>query len=138
MTGIDFARMLNGRKYGNEITREEEKEAADLGLVVVFGYSDDGVEFKGCISEEEGAYQGRKFYITPKLKIKQKPKEGRKLIEAKWDPKELECSWLIDSEIPHANFDILEQGELFCRGIVFHVSDVVGYRTIEDSVQNHE
>lgn len=125
MTGVEFARLLNGREKNREITDREEQEAADLGLVVVFGYSDDGVEFKGCISEEVGAYEGRKFFITPKLKIKNKPKEGRKLIEAIWSPDMLECSWLIDSEIPHANFDIMEEGELFCRGIVFHVGDVI-------------
>ena len=138
MTGVDFARLLNGREYGNEKTNEEERQAADLGLVVVFGYSDDGVEFKGCISEEAGAYEGNIFYITPKLKIKYKPKKGRKMVMAEWDATKPPCSWLIDSEIPHANFDIMEDGELFCRGIVFHVSDVIGYLTIEDSVQKHE
>lgn len=50
--------MLNGREYGDEITREEEAMAKAHGLVVVFGYSDDNMEFCGAITDEVGCYDG--------------------------------------------------------------------------------
>ena len=34
---IDFAKKLDGREYGNEITKEEKNEARENGLVVVYG-----------------------------------------------------------------------------------------------------
>lgn len=40
-------------------------------------------------------------------------------IEAIWSPDEIDASWLIKTDIPHATFDILEDGDLFCRGVVF-------------------
>lgn len=43
-----WAEKLDGRKYGNELTRDEEKKLKDLGLVVVFGASDDLCEFRGA------------------------------------------------------------------------------------------
>lgn len=57
MTAKELAEMLSGRKYGMEITSEEARAAKDAGLVVVYGYSDDNVEFRGAIDEEVGAYE---------------------------------------------------------------------------------
>jgi hypothetical protein len=36
----------------SEINKAEERQAKDAGLVVVFGYSDDGVELRGAIHDE--------------------------------------------------------------------------------------
>lgn len=47
MTAKELAEMLFGRKYGMEITSEEARATKDAGLVVVYGYSDDNVEFRG-------------------------------------------------------------------------------------------
>ena len=41
-----------------------------------------------------------------------------------WSPEELECSWLIKTDLPNSSFDIMEDGELYCRGIVIDVSDL--------------
>jgi len=129
----ELAKILNGRKRGDEITKEEIKIAKDNGLVVVYGYSDDNLEFNGAIDDEVDAYDGTKVYITKKLEIKSKPKEGRKLVEAIWYPildislmEELECSWLIKSDIPNSFFDIMDsdEEELFCRGIIFDIKDI--------------
>ena len=49
-----FAEKLGTRQIGKEITKEEEAEAKAAGLVVVFGYSDDGTEFRGAIRDEAG------------------------------------------------------------------------------------
>ncbi len=59
----DFAKKLTGRECGDEITREESKNAADLGLVVVYGASDDLMEFRGAIEDEVGCYEGGVAYL---------------------------------------------------------------------------
>lgn len=130
----ELAFTLNGRKRGDEIRKEEIKVAKDNGLVVVYGYSDDNLEFNGAIDDEVDAYDGTKVYITKKLEIKSKPKEGRKLVEAIWCPildpsfpmEDLDCSWLIKSEIPNSSFDIMdsEEEKIFCRGIVFDIKNI--------------
>jgi hypothetical protein len=122
----DLAFILNGRKRGDEIRKEEIKIAKDSGLVVVYGYSDDNLEFNGAIDDEVDSYDGTKVYINRKLEIKKKPKEGRKLVEAIWAPMDLYCSWLIKSDIPNVTFDIIdsEENELFCRGIIFSIEDI--------------
>jgi len=52
MTAAEFAEMLNGREYGNELTRNEEAMAKEYGLVVAYGASDDLMEFGGAICDE--------------------------------------------------------------------------------------
>ena len=64
MTPKELATQLNGREYGDEITKEEEKLARENNLVVVFGYSDDIAEFRGIISDEVGAYDGNSIKIS--------------------------------------------------------------------------
>ena len=43
MTAKELATMLSGLEVGNEITSDEAWQAADAGLVVVLGYSDEGM-----------------------------------------------------------------------------------------------
>ena len=58
MTLKEFAKMLDGREYLHEITKEEEALAKEFGFVVVFGYSDDNAELRGAIDDEIGCYDG--------------------------------------------------------------------------------
>jgi hypothetical protein len=43
--------------------------------------------------------------------------DGEKYIDAVWC--EGEYSWTYKTNIPHATFDIWEDGEKYCKGIVF-------------------
>jgi hypothetical protein len=43
-------------------------------------------------------------------------------VEAVWD--EDGYSWVYETAIPHATFDIVDEGEKFCRGIVFRFADI--------------
>lgn len=106
MTISDFAKILNGREYGKEITPLEVQKAEELGFVVVFGYSDDNAEFRGAISDEVDCYDGGRVFEI-----------GDKYIDAVWC--DGEYSWTYDTNIPHATFDIYDDGDKFCRGIVF-------------------
>lgn len=133
----EFAEMLSDRSIGEEITKDEERQAADAGLVVAYGYSDDNVELRGAIDEEVGAWNGATIRLT-KTGVLQGPacdsaencecpyfaaaKNAAKTIEAVWGAGGV--SWAFKTDIPHETFNIYEDGELFCVGIVFSVEDL--------------
>lgn len=55
---LKWANKLNGREYGNEISRSEMLEAQTDNVIIVFGSSDDELEFRGLIYDEVSAYGG--------------------------------------------------------------------------------
>lgn len=128
----ELAAKLTGREYGEEITEQECKEAKKEGLVVVFGYSDDNAEFRGAIHDEVGAYDDTFIPVTKEGILQNecededcpyfaKLEEKATKIHAIYD--EEGYSWIYKTDIPHATFDIMEDGEKYCRGIVFALSD---------------
>lgn len=128
----EFANLLNGREYGSVITKQEEQKAKELGYVVVFGYSDDCIEFRGAIDDEIGCYGRKKIYLDKdgileycecECKYYQSAKEKSKVIEAIWDGDE-KYRWIFKTEIPHVDFEIFEDGEKFCKGIIFDIKDL--------------
>lgn len=131
----DFANKLNGREYMKEITREEELEAKELGFVVVFGASDDLVEFRGAIYDETGCYKRELIHLDSTglfekcedddCKYTQAALKKTKVIEAMFAEPGSEFAWSFKVDIPHATFDIMEEGEKFCRGIVFDIRSLV-------------
>lgn len=138
MTPQEFAALLDGRTYGSEITDDEANQAFDAGLVVVFGASDDLAELRGRIDDEANCYDGGTIYlsndglITNACSDDACPyfaaiKNKATTIEAVWD--EEGYSWIYKTDIQHACFDILEEGEKYCRGIVFALADVKGVTT---------
>ena len=125
LTHDDFAKKLNGRQYGNEITKEEIKEAKENGLVVVYGASDDLMGFVGAIDEEVDCDTGGYFRVTSKnLKVKKGDVTSKNKIYADWDNRQKGASWCYDTEIHHSTFNIYEDGELYCIGIVFSIYDL--------------
>jgi hypothetical protein len=136
MNKEELAKILNGREIGKEITRDEESEAEKNGLVVVFGGSDDLMEFHGFIDDEIPAYGGITQLITAKGLLendcdsddcpyfKEIKKTVQSSIQAIWDAEGY--SWVYKTDIPHSQFDIMENGEKFCRGIVFDLADLTG------------
>lgn len=133
LTKEELAARLTGRPYGDEITRFEEDIATESGLVVVFGYSDDNMEICGALgSDEFGCYNGGEFIVTKKgvfdaegwgteTDMADGP-TGWKL-DALWC-KEPGYSFTYKTVIPHATFEITENGEPYCRGIVFSIADL--------------
>jgi len=137
VTAKELAEMLSGREYGMEISKDEEQQAADAGLVVAYGCSDDNVELRGAIDEEVGAWNGATIRLT-KTGVLQGPtcdsaencncpyfaaaKNAAKTIEAVWGAGGV--SWTFETDIPHETFNIYENGELFCVGIVFRMEDL--------------
>jgi hypothetical protein len=135
MTKEMLAEQLNGREYGNEIEPFEARAAEDNGLVAVFGYSDDVTEFRGVIDEEVGCCE-LEFTKNGVFKAEDDEEVLSKYdnpvsfnkIKAVWNPKDQSgnvfACWGYETEIPHATFDIMEDGELYCRGIVFSINDL--------------
>lgn len=134
MTRDEFAAMLKGREYGSELSREEEKLAESLGLLVVTGASDDLTEFYGAFRDEAGAGDKTTHLITRKGLIPEhndcecdycgfkEIKKGASKILARFDHKGY--SWFISTELPFAVFDIVEDDTKYCRGIVINVKDI--------------
>jgi len=131
---LDLAALLNGREYPFRLSKEEAAQAKADGLVVVYGASDDLMEFEGAIYDELSAYKGATAHLThegllhnecendecPSFK---KLKSASATIKALWC-KEEGYSWTFETEIRHETFEIVEEGEKYCRGIVFNLKDV--------------
>lgn len=133
MTPEQAAEKLHGNQYGSEGSNKLFAEMKAAGLVAVFGASDDLMEFRGAIYDEIGCYEGGTAKLNQDGLIVNRCDEGDQCpnykepphhkIKAVWCPKKPECSWIYKTDIPHATFDILEDGELYCRGIVFRLAD---------------
>lgn len=134
MNKKELATLLDNREYLAEITQDEQVQALADGLVVVFGASDDLMEFRGAICEEIGCYYGGTAYLTSEgLLVNEcnddecphfeKAKSKAATIDALWC-QDLGYSWTFSTTIPHETFEITEDGEPYCRGIVFLLADV--------------
>lgn len=137
MTAKELAAALSGREYGMEIMPEEERDAKDAGLVVVYGYSDDNIEIRGAIDAEVGAYDGTTIYFNESglLNVPDcddiegcecpyfaQAKKTAKTIDAVWCKGE--APWTFETDIPHETFTVIEDGEIFCVGIVFNMDSL--------------
>lgn len=107
----DFAKMLDGRQYMDEMTEDEEKTASENEFVVVFGYFVDRCELRGAVHDEIDCYDGGI------IRAKGLPKP----IDAVWCPADKGCSWFYETDMPHEEFNIFNGDELFCIGIVIDI-----------------
>lgn len=131
---------LNGVEYPVNIEKDFpdlNRRMKEAGIVVVYGASDDNMEFEGAISDEVGCYNGGFAYLnTSGMLVNEcdndecpyfeKIKAKAAKIEAIWceDTSKDGYSWTYKTDIPHATFDVVEEGEKYCRGIVFRLADV--------------
>ena len=124
MNAKELAEKLDGREIGAEITTDEAEQAKAKGLAVVFGASDDLMEFHGAVDDEVGIVQTPDCSLGADCKYFKASLKGVKEIKAVWcgDGK---APWSYETEIPHEEFNIFEDGELYCTGIVFSMEDVV-------------
>lgn len=126
MTAKEFAQKLNGRRYMEEISKEETLAAEENSLVIVFGNSDDLIELRGAIHDEFDAYDGGDCFVSPDGRSSGSQEPGFTKISARWnnDPK-LPC-WTYETEIPHETFLILDEDNAYCEGIVFALDNIPG------------
>lgn len=125
----ELARLIDGREYGYEPFRDVRQVAKESGLVIVSGASDDLMEFDGAIYDEGSCYDVGKVFFD-RTGVLQDDSEHSNCIEAFWcDETALDengkiIAWTFKTDIPHETFMIYEDGEPYCRGIVFDLSDV--------------
>ena len=53
----------------------------------------------------------------------ERAKKDAATVKAVWAPEGENLSWLYRTALPHATFQVNEDGEPYCRGIVFLLSD---------------
>jgi hypothetical protein len=148
MTVKEWAEKISGFGYPADELDDLNKEMAADGIIIAYGISDDLLEFRGVVCDEVGAWEGTEALIASRGKgtafifdeeknagsaeFNRKEISSMHKIKAIWAPKDdnEKCfvSWLIETEIPHETFDIMEDGDLYCRGVVFHVNDVKAVR----------
>lgn len=126
----EFIKSINGKEYGYpQFTREEIETAKENGFVIVYGESDDLMEFEGAIQDEGGCFDGGKVFFDQNgvCNDSEEEKNYPNWINAVWDGDTDEngklITWTYETEIPHETFMIYEGGEPYCRGIVFNISD---------------
>ena len=135
-----LAAQFNGEPYPFEPSKDVARRAKDAGLVIVWGNSDDLLEFRGAIHEELGAWRGLRVMldaqgIIPSRDellfasndglIRHANREKTSVeIHAVWCASRGVPPWTLKTSIPHATFDIMEDGECQSRGIVFRLADV--------------
>jgi len=141
MNAEELAGKLTGIEYPSRIDKAIVAEAKTSNLVIVYGASDDLMEFEGAIREEVDSYEGATVKvdrqgllpsfqsitedhdfaeINAERYFERKP--HAKEIKAIWDKDGY--SWIYETEIPHVTFEVVEGGEKYCRGIVFSLDDL--------------
>lgn len=133
-----LAAQLNGSEYPLRVSNELAEQAMAAGLVIVYGASDDLMEFQGAIGDELTAMGGRIVLVdadgllpdnaddleTDEERARYYYRKGKaKIIEALW-AKEGDYSWTYRTAIPHETFEVVEDGGPYCRGIVFALADL--------------
>lgn len=135
MTREEWAKLLDGREYRCELSSEEEAQAKADGVLIVFGASDDLMELRGVICDEVGCSDGGEALVTcdkvfdsdhecdcDYCGFKAAVKTAVK-IKALWCPDDV-YSWTYKTKVPHSTFDIVEDDEKYCRGIVISAADL--------------
>lgn len=133
-----LASLLDGIQYPahRTISKDLIEQAKASGLVIVFGASDDLMEFEGAIRDEFGCYNGGTALVDAEgllpdreniedddeLKAFFKREPIAKKIKAVWDKDGF--SWIYETDIPHSTFDVWEGEDGYCRGIVFALADL--------------
>jgi hypothetical protein len=135
MNNQEIAEKLNNVEYGKEDCAINSL-IGNKNTVVVYPYSDDGIEFLGAIRDELSAYDGTTVFLNANGIIKKScdsedcPHEKHIFDNAPFFIKQLWCkregySWTYETNIPNAaKFVIVEDGEIFGEGLVFSLHDL--------------
>lgn len=126
----EFAKSIDGMEYDYpQFPKQVLETAKENGFVIVYGGSDDLMEFEGAMNEEIGCYEGGSAYVGRTVISDAPICVGDKEIKAIWcggeqDGNGNEIAWVYKTEIPHETFMIYEDGEPYCRGIVFSMESL--------------
>lgn len=136
MNTKEIAEALDGSEYPLRIPVHVIEAAKAAGIVIVYGDSDDIMSFAGAVRDEVGCYNGGSAQIDTEGLLPNRDdiesdaeldkyfarRKAARNIEALWS-EEGDYAWAYRTDIPHHCFDVEEDGEPFCRGIVFNLAD---------------
>ena len=125
MTATELAATLDEIEYDklvnfNQDVKEIFEQAKENDLVIVFGASDDLMEFRGAIDDEADCYNGG-YVMFNKNGTGNDAMSGNCIL-ANWCDGDI--AWTYETEIPHETFNIMDDGEIYCLGIVFCIDDL--------------
>lgn len=150
MTAKELAKLLDGRRYGEELSREDRRTAHFNGLVVCLGSSDDIFRIDGAIHAEVGALRSVTVQFDTNGLLPMFDELINDYPAVGYDPlatfrdffnRERQCVqvtcqrddtventgplWTITTKIPHEKFTIKNDDDdgPFCAGIVFRLCD---------------
>lgn len=137
MTPQEMADQLDGSEYPLQIGKMMIEYARQQGLVIVYGASDDLMEVEGAIHDEGDCYDGGTLYIDKQgllpdwEQVKDDEDEAAAYLKRKPTAKQIEAvwcgegaAWTYKTDIPHATFKIMEDGEVYCIGMVFDIKEL--------------
>ena len=140
-----LAEEVDGLQYPLYIPKNLIAKAKNERLVILYGSSDDLMEFEGAILDEVGIGDGGKVTIGPNGLVpewedlnKDNPKivkdylenqDKNNTITAIWDDKGV--PWTYKTTIPHYQFAVLEDDDVYCLGLVFSLDDLHGKAKIQ-------
>ena len=133
----DIVGKIGPLEYGDEIPGVAIAAANKAGAVIIHGYSDDGVIIEGAATDDASVYGGGTFWVDKEgclpigedgrladdlrsieecVKLAERFKRALK-VEAIWGEDDADWQYEIESQ-PYAFFQVLEDGRLYCRGVV--------------------
>lgn len=148
MNAQELAQLLNGHQYREYIQQKLLNEAKKYNLIIVYGYSDDIIVFRGAVRTEADCFCGGtlKFDRYGFLGTKECAEENGYDDCVKHYMRSQKCcnikailcaenepSWtykLLDKELDpmpdsyFSTFNILIRDEVYCRGLVFSLDEI--------------
>lgn len=131
----EIAELIDGIEYTEKIDHRITNLACKNNIVIVYGASDDMMEFRGAIEEEEKSYMGTTVKIDSNGIIgnrcdncncpyhQQQKDECKHYVKALWGTGDV--SWNYETNIEHKTFHIREDGKVYCIGIVFSLDSLL-------------
>jgi len=136
----EIAKILDGMAYESQMPEDALHIARENRIVIVYGWEraknalawgDACIEVAGAVRMERdfntvvglGVINGGVYTLFRKWH--EAKREGEELVLAHRDA-EPPYVWTYETDIPHECFDILRDGEKYCRGIVFCLDKLIG------------
>lgn len=155
----DLAKLLDGNEYRDELYNEYGMNIYDIckknKWIIIYGASDDLIEFEGVISDEDGAWDGTlcklvkpgDFYLEDEddetykkakdykfVRINQDELNELKnnnykdtcVVEMLWCPDGTDMSWQVNVKgAEFAKFNVMEDEEVYCEAAIVDLSKFI-------------
>lgn len=134
----DLVNLIGNHEYGDDIPASAISLADQIGAAIIYGYSDDGIIVEGAVQDQAGVYGGTTVWVDEEgfLPINENQNctdaeietisDYRKLVKRFDRSVKVEAIeeqdgyyWQYKTDWPHKTFEITEDGEPWCKGIVF-------------------